>query len=85
MENHSRYWLGACCCQRYRSLATGILPGKVVALEGDPLDNYRILVDVPELDTTGTGIWSHLASFYATAGKGAMFVPEIGDKVILGF
>lgn len=63
----------------------GIFTGKVLELEGDPLGIYRILVDVPELDTTGSGVWSRLANFYATTGKGAFFLPEIGDEVILGF
>jgi uncharacterized protein involved in type VI secretion and phage assembly len=62
-----------------------LLPGKVLALEGDPQATYRILVDVPELDATGAGIWSRLTSLYATPGKGALFSPEIGDEVLLGF
>lgn len=63
----------------------GILTGTVLALEGDPLGIHRILVDVPDLDTTGSGLWSSPSSFYATNGKGAFFLPEIGDEVILGF
>lgn len=63
----------------------GILTGKVLALAGDPLGNHRVLIDVPELDATGSGLWSRMASFYATPGKGAFFLPEIGDEVLLGF
>ncbi|MGH1434792.1 MAG: phage baseplate assembly protein V [Lewinella sp.] len=63
----------------------GVLPGKVLSLEGDPLGAYRILVEIPALDTTGSGVWSRLANFYASTGKGAFFLPEIGDEVILGF
>ena len=33
----------------------------------------------------GGTIWSRMASFYATPGKGALFLPEIGDEVVLGF
>jgi uncharacterized protein involved in type VI secretion and phage assembly len=63
----------------------GILTGKVLELAGDPLEIHRILVDVPDLDTTGSGLWARPSSFYATHGKGAFFLPEIGDEVILGF
>lgn len=63
----------------------GMLTGKVLSLEGDPSGGYRMLVDVPDLDSTGAGIWSRFASFYATAGKGALFLPEIDDEVLLGF
>jgi len=31
------------------------------------------------------GVWARLASFYASDGIGAFFIPEIGDEVVLGY
>jgi uncharacterized protein involved in type VI secretion and phage assembly len=77
--------LAAVALEKTPPPSPGILTGKVLELEGDPLGIHRILVDVPDLDATGSGLWSRPSSFYATNGKGAFFLPEIGDEVILGF
>ncbi len=65
--------------------ARGLLTGTVKQMYDDPDNQYRILVDVPMFDTSGTGIWARLANFYATSGAGAFFMPEVGDEVVLGF
>lgn len=72
--------------------ASGMLPGvrglfnaTVKKIYGDPDSQYRILVDVPMFDQSGTGIWARLANFYSTSGAGAFFLPEVGDEVVLGF
>ncbi|WP_459613983.1 phage baseplate assembly protein V [Dickeya oryzae] len=31
------------------------------------------------------GLWARLASYYASSGIGAQFMPEVGDEVILGY
>ncbi len=72
--------------------ASGLLPGvqglyngTVKKMYEDPDSQYRIQVDVPLLDPKGDGIWARLATFYATSGAGAFFLPEVGDEVVLGF
>ena len=43
-------------------------------------------MDVPVIAPSGDGIWARLAQFYATSSqKGAFFLPEVGDEVVLGF
>ncbi len=65
--------------------ARGLFNGTVKKMYADPDSQYRILVEVPLFDANGTGIWARLSTFYATAGAGAFFLPEVGDEVILGF
>jgi len=64
----------------------GLHIGVVKKLDADPESEYKIQVSVPILQAETEGVWARLAEFYATAdGKGAFFVPEIGDEVILGY
>lgn len=63
----------------------GLQPGVVLKISDDPDGLYRIKVDAPLLLGSGDGIWARLIQFYATAGKGSFFLPEVGDEVILGF
>lgn len=65
--------------------ARGLFNGTVKQMFDDPDSQYRILVDVPLLDTKGEGIWARLSNFYSTNGAGAFFLPEVGDEVIIGF
>lgn len=72
--------------------ASGLLPGvrgllnaKVKKIDEDPDGQFRILLDIPLLDQSGSGVWARLANFYASNGAGAFFMPEIGDEVIIGF
>lgn len=60
-------------------LQTGI----VKQLDGDPENEFRILVTVPALDDAS--VWARLGSPHASLGGGICFFPEIGDDVILGF
>lgn len=62
----------------------GLQMGKVKQLAGDPDGEHRILVKLPLIDKE-KGVWARLANFYATAGAGAFFNPEINDEVIVGF
>lgn len=63
----------------------GLMNGTVKKMFGDPDSQFRILVDVPQFDANGEGIWARLSNFYSTSGAGAFFMPEVGDEVILGF
>lgn len=63
----------------------GLQNGTVKKIDSDPDGQFRIQVDVPVIAPSGAGIWARLAQFYATAGKGSFFLPEVGDEVVLGF
>lgn len=63
----------------------GIQTGTVLKISDDPDGQTRIQVSVPSISTDGTGLWARLAGFYATSGKGALFLPEVNDEVVLGF
>lgn len=72
--------------------ASGLLPGieglhigKVMKLDADPEGQYKIKVSTPVMQAAADGVWARLASFYASSGVGAFFVPEIGDEVVLGY
>lgn len=72
--------------------ATGFLPGLqglhsavVRKLDGDPLKEHRIQVELPWLDGKSKLLWARLASMYATGGMGTFFLPEPGDEVLVGF
>ena len=63
----------------------GLQIGIVSQLENDPNGENRILVRTPTIDDSGKGIWTRVASLDAGDDRGAFFMPEIGDEVILGF
>ena len=67
------------------SRAKGLSTGTVKQIHQDPENQYRVLVDVPIFDDSGTGIWARHSSFYASSNAGAFFMPEIDDEVIVGF
>jgi Rhs element Vgr protein len=63
----------------------GLQVGLVSALEGDPDGEERIQVRIPMIDAAGEGTWARLATLDAGAERCAIFRPEIGDEVVLGF
>jgi len=63
----------------------GLQIGVVVQLESDPDGEFRILVKVPVIDNNAQGLWTRVASLDAGGSRGAFFMPEIGDEVIVGF
>ncbi|MCC6411367.1 MAG: type VI secretion system tip protein VgrG [Saprospiraceae bacterium] len=72
--------------------ASGVLPalnglqiGLVTALEGDPDNAGRIQVRIPIIDPQEEGVWARVASLDAGDNRGAYFMPEINDEVVLGF
>ncbi len=72
--------------------ASGLLPGieglhigVVLKLGEDPAGEYKVQVKLPIMAAEQEGVWARLASFYASEGVGAFFIPEIGDEVVLGY
>lgn len=63
----------------------GLQIGKVVQLQNDPDGENRILVRIPTIDAHDQGIWSRIACLDAGSNRGAFFLPEIDDEVIVGF
>lgn len=61
----------------------GLQSAVVDALEGDPQGEERIRVKLMGSDTTA--IWARVAIPYAGDGRGLVFMPEVGDEVIVGF
>ncbi len=61
----------------------GLQAAVVVALEGDPEGEERIQVNLMGNDEAP--IWARIALPYAGNGRGLVFVPEIGDEVVVGF
>lgn len=72
--------------------ANGLLPainglqiGLVTALEGDPDGEDRIQVRIPMIDPGEQGTWARIARLDGGDNRGSIFLPDIGDEVILGF
>lgn len=72
--------------------AAGLLPGVdglqvgvVLKLDEDPESQNRIKVSVPVLQAETEGVWARLTSPYASNGVGMVWLPEIGDEVVLGY
>lgn len=63
----------------------GLQIGKVVQLQNDPDGENRILVKIPTIDNSARGIWTRVASLDAGSERGAVFLPEINDEVVVGF
>ncbi|MBW8686811.1 type VI secretion system tip protein VgrG [Chitinophaga rhizophila] len=63
----------------------GLQLAKVVKISEDPASQYRVQVKPASNASEQKGIWARLASYYATSSAGAVFCPEVGDEVILGF
>ncbi len=63
----------------------GLQIGVVKQIDQDPENEYRVLVTLPLIASSDTGIWARLGGFYASKEFGSFFYPEIGDEVVLGF
>ena len=62
----------------------GLQTGIVKKVAGDEAGEARVLVTLPLLQEE-TGVWARLGSFYGSSGVGAVFYPEVGDEVVVGF
>lgn len=72
--------------------AAGLLPGMeglhtavVKKLDGDPLKQCRIQVELPWMDGKEKLLWARLSTLYATGGSGSFWLPEPDDEVLVGF
>lgn len=63
----------------------GLHIGKVLKLDADPAGEHRVQIELPLLQADTPGVWARLMQFHASSGFGAMFVPEIGDEVVVAF
>ena len=64
----------------------GLQIGIVTRLKDSPNDpEFRIQVRLPLVNPQGEGVWSRLAAQDAGQNRGAIWRPEIGDEVIVGF
>jgi len=63
----------------------GLQIGVVSALEGDPAGEDRIEVRLATVSESDGLVWARIAAFDAGGDRGAVFRPEIGDEVVLGF
>lgn len=71
--------------------ASGLLPpiqglqtGIVKKVAKDPGGEFRVQLNLPLLQNSND-VWARLGTFYASNKIGALFYPEIGDEVIVGF
>ena len=74
--------------------AAGLLPGinglqigivEPYPDEGDPNKVHRIKVRIPAIHEQESVIWARLALPYAGNERGAHWIPEAGDEVVVGF
>jgi len=73
--------------QGWGGLFHGVYPGLVSDIK-DPDNQGRVKVKLPWLpDTAGAGceLWARLATFMAGNNRGAWFVPDVDDEVLLAF
>ncbi|MBB1199758.1 type VI secretion system tip protein VgrG [Enterobacteriaceae bacterium 89] len=76
--------IGAPPASGYLPAVDGLQIGVVTKLDGDPESNYRIQIQIPTLNSEANLIWARLATYYASAGCGNFFIPEVGDEVVVG-
>lgn len=63
----------------------GLHIGKVKKLDGDPLKEFRIRVELPWLNGEKKEFWARVAAGYAGKQYGSFWFPEPEDEVIVGF
>ena len=89
LEETSYYWsyddINAAPAAELSSAAHGLQIAKVVALEGDPADDFRIKISLPCFNGENTEIWARYATATAGDKRGVFCFPEIDDEVVIGF
>jgi Rhs element Vgr protein len=63
----------------------GLQTAIVKKVAKDPDGEFRVLVSLPLLQDDAKGVWARLGTFYASNQAGAVFFPEAGDEVVVGF
>ncbi|MBK8251182.1 MAG: type VI secretion system tip protein VgrG [Polyangiaceae bacterium] len=64
---------------------SGLQTGIVKQVGKDKAGEHRVAVSIPLLQAGSAVVWARVASFYASNKVGAVFFPEVGDEVIVGF
>lgn len=64
---------------------SGLQTGIVTQTGPDPEGRFRVQVEVALLGAGSTAVWARLSTFAASPDAGAVFFPEVGDEVVLGF
>ena len=67
-----------------REATSGVVIGKVIEVNDDQ-GLGRIKVSFPWLDKDSESRWASVASIMAGPGRGAYFMPEIDDEVLVAF
>lgn len=83
--HHEIYPVNAAPAAGLHPAINGLHPGIVTQLQDDPAGEDRILVRLPLISASDDGVWSRVATWDAGKDRGAVFRPEIGDEVIVGF
>ena len=72
--------------------ASGLLPsvqglqvGTVKKVGKDPAGEFRVQLILPLLQANKAPVWARLSTLYAGVRVGAVFYPEVGDEVVVGF
>lgn len=68
-----------------RPSVSGLQICTVLQTDQDPDGERRIKVSSPLNSDTSSGIWVRLASLYASKDAGCVFLPEVGDEVVVGY
>ena len=66
------------------SILHGVYTGSVID-NHDPQQLARVRVRVSAVAETRRGVWARLATMMAGADRGTLFIPEVGDEVIVAF
>ncbi len=81
----SEYEVNSRTMQELLPHVEGLQIGVVTQIQDDPDGEYRVLVKMPVVDAEAEGTWARVATLDAGKNRGAFFMPEIGDEVVLGF
>ncbi|MEY9893130.1 phage protein D [Catenulispora sp. MAP5-51] len=83
---HDRTLLGLASGGAAASGSTARIPGPVCAIVDDIGDGHaRVRLTLPWLSPDVRTDWAPVVQFGAGARSGAMFLPEVGDQVLVGF
>lgn len=66
------------------SRVNGLMVGLVKNVD-DPMGQGRIQVDLPTLPGRNRTTWAPVATLMAGSGRGAWFMPELDDEVVVAF
>ncbi|HUD49022.1 MAG TPA: phage baseplate assembly protein V [Candidatus Baltobacteraceae bacterium] len=62
----------------------GVVTGQVVSVD-DPNQQGRVQVSLPFLGGQNESYWAPVATFMSGGGRGAWFMPQVGDEVLVAF